>query len=208
MEAQSKLRTDSVAFKPTEEELKRFWSLVNKDGPLPDQSIPDYAGLDQCWVWTGPLSYDGYAPVYMNGKSYRVHRISFLLHHGYFPINGNACHKCDLRHCLNPLHLFDGTTKDNCQDKVRKGRSVKGEKNGRCRVSEDDVAEIKRLRGEGWILRRLGEKFGIHLSVVCKIVRGDLWKHTLNESDLTRKSLEGLFKGVRTQPLTPDSSPA
>lgn len=39
-------------------------------------------------------------------------------------------HECDNPRCVNPLHLFEGTDKDNSDDKVKKGRQAKWKKHG------------------------------------------------------------------------------
>ena len=79
-----------------------------------------------CWIWTGSLS-RGYGHVYIgkrNNKDYskRAHRFSWELHKGQIPKELEVCHKCDVRCCVNPDHLFLGTRKDNMQDCSKKGR--------------------------------------------------------------------------------------
>lgn len=50
------------------------------------------------------------------------HRASWILHYGEVPDDFHVLHKCDVRNCVNPDHLFLGTNQDNIEDKVRKGR--------------------------------------------------------------------------------------
>lgn len=40
-----------------------------------------------------------------------------------------ACHKCDVRDCVNEEHLWEGDVQLNAKDMVAKGRSLKGNKN-------------------------------------------------------------------------------
>lgn len=35
-----------------------------------------------------------------------------------------ACHHCDVRNCIEPEHLFEGTHGDNMKDAIKKGRVI------------------------------------------------------------------------------------
>ena len=61
----------------------------------------------------------------MNGRSMNAHRASFLLFNGEIPDKLFVCHRCDNPSCVNPKHLFLGTSKDNNQDRSNKGRTQK-----------------------------------------------------------------------------------
>ncbi len=56
-------------------------------------------------------------------------------------------HRCDVRACVNPKHLVQGTAKDNSQDAVRKGRNIRlyGEQNGKAKLTRRKVKDIKRM---------------------------------------------------------------
>jgi hypothetical protein len=54
--------------------------------------------------------------------SHKLHRKVFEAFGGVLISGRNICHKCDRPGCFNPEHLFQGTTKDNTQDAVNKGR--------------------------------------------------------------------------------------
>ena len=79
-----------------------------------------------CWMWTGATMSKGYGKVmittapkttYLEG----AHRLSWLLHNGPIPEGKQVLHKCDVRSCVNPEHLFVGTNQDNIQDRIAKG---------------------------------------------------------------------------------------
>ena len=76
-----------------------------------------------CWVWMGALSGKGYGKLML--KEHRLesaHRLSWLLHRGPIPDGLHVLHRCDVRTCVNPDHLFLGTNLDNIRDRIAKGR--------------------------------------------------------------------------------------
>ena len=74
-----------------------------------------------CWLWLGALSKNGYGKATVNGESHYAHRLSFAFHVGA-PVNSLVLHRCDVRCCVNPIHLWLGTHADNMRDSVLKGR--------------------------------------------------------------------------------------
>src|SRR3954469_15711218 len=74
--------------------------------------------LDRCWEWQGPRWKDGYGVCRYNNKTIRAHLASFLLFIGKIPqgLQLKVCHSCDNPPCVNPMHLWLGTAKDNTHD--------------------------------------------------------------------------------------------
>lgn len=77
-----------------------------------------------CWLFTGTDNGTGYGRFKVNGIRKLTHRVSYELHVGLIPIGLFVLHKCDVRNCINPEHLFLGTHQDNADDKMAKGRHV------------------------------------------------------------------------------------
>jgi|DEB19_MinimDraft_3_1074340.scaffolds.fasta_scaffold02358_11 hypothetical protein len=103
-----------------------------------------------CWEWSGAKTRGGYGHFRrkLNNKHmmYKAHRFSFE----YFKNNGVlldsntlVCHTCDNPKCVNPSHLFTGSSLDNIQDKLTKGRHRWGHKKGYRVLSEEDVIKIR-----------------------------------------------------------------
>ncbi len=128
---------------------------------------------DECWLWTGRLqnrTNPEHEPYGMykrrcSKKHGLAHRLSWELHHGAVPVGLCVLHRCDVRLCVNPAHLFLGTVKDNQQDMTRKGRGV-------AKLSESDVREIKRRLAGGERLKPLAIEFGVMPSAISHVRTG------------------------------------
>ncbi len=160
---------------------------MSKTGPKPRPMLDRlYAHIEPdtnggCWLWSAALTPGGYGQmgVSPNWKLQPSHRVSYELHCGPIPDGLHVCHKCDVRACVNPAHLFLGTRRDNMQDMVAKGRAnpFRGEQNKASRLTEADVLEIRRLRGEGLTFRALGRRFGIAHATAREACAGISWAH-------------------------------
>lgn len=81
---------------------------------------------DECWPWKLPIKEDNWAgpTFFFRGWGMRsASRIFWYLLTGQeLPFDVYVCHHCDNRICMNPIHFFLGTAKDNSQDMISKGR--------------------------------------------------------------------------------------
>jgi hypothetical protein len=75
-----------------------------------------------CWIWTGAVDASGYGQMTVDGQGFRAHRISWMLFKGWIPGDLFVCHKCDVRCCVNPEHLWLGDPVTNGLDRDAKGR--------------------------------------------------------------------------------------
>ena len=129
---------------------------------------------DACVMWAGVIAQNGYP---RRGKR-MMHREVLATALGR-PIADrmDACHTCDVRACVNPRHLYEGTRKQNMADCTARGRHNKprGEKHWRAKLSADQVREMHALTAQGWTRKALGARFGVNPATVSRIVRG-IWR--------------------------------
>lgn len=136
--------------------------------------------LNGCWLFTGGSKNGFHGSLWIDGKSVQVHRYAWELTQGEIPNNLFVLHKCDVGMCVNPTHLFLGTQQDNIADMDAKGRSNRpqpGIKNGRAKLSVEDVKEIRRLASIGVAPVVIFRNYDVGLTTINKIIRREIWRH-------------------------------
>lgn len=138
--------------------LDRFWSNVVKTGG--------------CWLYQN-LEKDGYGyfrlgPQGPRHQQWFAHRFAWTAAYGPIPDGLEVCHKCDVRNCVRPEHLFLGTHDENMADCSAKGRAW-------SKLSADDVREIKRLLPTT-PQKDLAKRFNISPQIISSIHLGKLWR--------------------------------
>jgi len=136
---------------------ERFWERVNK--------------TDDCWLWTGVIGTHGYGVVFISKRPKAIfnlaHRVSWELSASKITEGMQVLHKCDVRACVNPDHLFLGTQKDNIKDMMKKRR-------GPGKLTDEQIAQI---RSSTMPSRTLAPFFGISKTTILDIRAGKTWKH-------------------------------
>lgn len=160
---------------------ERFWARVDRSG-----------GPDACWPWMGERNRDGYGVVRAHRRNLRAHRVARLLSTGSLVPELDICHHCDNPPCCNPAHLRAGTQADNSRDMVERGRSLAGDRNpsviyadrrprgssnGHSKLTEEEVAVIKRRLLDGDPMPAIAADFRVTHGAVWFIARGVNWRH-------------------------------
>jgi len=76
-----------------------------------------------CWLWLGGSYASGYGSFSLEGNKDYAHRAAYRLFVGEIPEGKIVCHKCDVKMCVNPKHLYVGTYFDNTMDIQRPKKS-------------------------------------------------------------------------------------
>lgn len=121
-----------------------------------------------CWIWQGRLNHYGYG---MTKNEVGAHRRAWILFKGEINDGLFVCHKCDVRACCNPEHLFLGTQKDNLQDARRKGRMPKGDSHRNSRLTEAQISAIL-TEPRGTSQKTLALKYGVHQASISRVING------------------------------------
>jgi hypothetical protein len=141
-----------------EEAKKRFFSKVEK--------------TETCWIWKGS-KIRGYGVLFYK-QQIRAHRFSYMIHHGPLDKTKVICHKCDNPECVNPDHLYQGTTQENSRDASERNRIRTGSRHHKAKITEEDLKIILDRKYKGVDLAKI---YGLSENHISFIRQGKSWKH-------------------------------
>jgi hypothetical protein len=130
---------------------------------------------NDCWIWKGNPTDNGYCRTSFNYKSWYIHRMSY---YAFVEdcVNGmDICHKCDNRRCCNPKHLFQGTRTDNVQDCINKGRFVKEKK-----IKGEKLDNVLKMLSSGMKHKDIAQHFDVSRSCISCIYRKNFKNGAIN----------------------------
>ena len=139
---------------------KRFWDAVDTSG--------------ECWLWTRGKWKNGYGLIHDKGKALGAHRVSYELAYGVIPAGMWVLHRCDVRHCVRPDHLFLGTNADNVRDMWAKGRG-RGLDPHFGKLTTDQRRQAVALIRSGMNKTAVGAMFGVSRQAIGHLLRSGLY---------------------------------
>lgn len=147
---------------------ERFWENVE---PEP---------MSGCLIWVGSRTKKGYGQIAVkrpNGyRMEKAHRVALELEGVEILPGRRALHRCDMRPCVNWVHLFQGTPADNSRDMVLKGRSMRGHRQPMSKLTEDQIVEIRRRATTGERHEVIAAAFGVVRQTIGDVVHRT-WRH-------------------------------
>lgn len=105
--------------------------------------VEDRGHSSPCWIWTGPVTHQGYGRTSVRGVGYRVriHRVAYEAVKGPIPEGLVLDHLCRVRPCCNPDHLEPVTPAEN----TRRGVHVRTH----CKYGHEYTPESTRISSKG-----------------------------------------------------------
>ena len=124
---------------------------------------------------------DGYVRIRYKGKHDRLFRVLYQEKYGQIPKGMVLRHLCNNAWCVNVEHLKVGTQKENCQDTIECGRSLKGKKNlkisGERNVnSKLTEKQVKEIYLSKLSLKKLAKIYNVSSTNISNIKNKKQWK--------------------------------
>lgn len=158
----------------TDADVVRFFSKIDKNGPIPAHAPQ----LGRCHLWTGVPIKTGYGDFAQGKRKLLAHRVAFFLFNGYLDVGLQVQHKCDVRNCVNPDHLMQGTHHGNMMDMRNKGRQNRGEKVPCSLFTDEQILEIRQLYSNGQVtFKSIADRFTTTTGTIRNIVLRRSWRH-------------------------------
>lgn len=158
-----------------------------------------------CWIWQHRRNLAGYAQASQGGKDLLVHRVALALVLGR-PLVGLACHRCDVKGCVNPAHLYEGTAKDNARDVTERMPEARRRSAARsAKLTAGQVASARQAVALGASLGIIAQAAGVTFGAMRAAVRGDTWKEV--DFPPVSDETDGTTSGGPTPPALADRGP-
>ena len=143
----------------------------------------EYQG-DHCKLWPYALTSAGYGHLVVDGEDVLAHRLICKMAYVPPPTDKpESAHLCGNGHkgCINKKHLEWKSRKGNAEDMIEHGRSQRGERHYRARLTEENVRFI-RANADSLGAVALAEKFGVSRGVIHHALKKNSWAWVKDEA--------------------------
>ena len=101
---------------------QRFWERVDRG--------------EGCWLWCGLRLATGYGQIRTPDDSQELaHRVAWKWAYGEIPHGKYVLHRCDIKLCVRPDHLYLGGAKENARDAIEAGVLPRGANHSKGRLT-------------------------------------------------------------------------
>lgn len=108
---------------------------------------------------------DGYGQY--GKKAQRAHRVAYVEAFGPIPDGLAVCHRCDNPPCIEPSHLFLGTSQENTADCLAKGRHAFGKLTH---------AQVREIRTDARPHAEVAREYRVSVTTVRRLRSGRSWR--------------------------------
>lgn len=132
---------------------------------------------DECLQWPYARNSKGYPMLNIEGRDRLLARVLCEEVNGPPPTpEHEAAHSCGNGHdgCLTQGHLSWKTPVENAADRITHGTETIGARHGMSKLTEDDVRQIRSLKGK-MSQRAIAARFCINQAQVYRILSGKAW---------------------------------
>lgn len=131
-----------------------------------------------CALWPFYRGTGGYPHIYNLGRMRAAHQVAWeRLHDAPWPVGLEARHTCGrgADGCVNPLHIKPGTRRQNCDDAIRHGATLRGTRHPNAKLTPEAVRDIRLRIDTGESQRSIARSLDLHPATVNDIARGRRW---------------------------------
>lgn len=153
--------------------------------------------VGDCDLWLGRRDVEGYGIASVFRGTQRAHRQAWVLANGPIPSGMVVMHLCDQPACVRLAHLRVGTQAENIADRDAKGRTAHGprpsehvrlgEASPNAKLTDAQVATIKRRLAQGETRNGLAREYGVAKSTIGWIKNGHRWVHVAPETEAEKR---------------------
>ena len=143
---------------------------ITEDGKVFRELVPSLDGA-------------GYHQIRNGSLRERRHTLVAETYHGPRPTGQVVRHRDGVSGHDHYLNLEWGTQAENCADTAAHGKSTRGSKNARAKLSPEQVRQIRSRLSAGESGTAIARDFGLSQSTVCDIHTGRTWGHLKQGDD-------------------------
>ena len=144
--------------------------------PFADRFFQNLKIEGDCVVWTAAKNKAGYGVIGIGDrKTALAHRVSWFIAKGVWP-KGEMRHSCDNPPCVRIKHLSEGSSQQNSDDMVERGRQAWGERAAASKLTKEQVREIRDFEGRSISRQDVAEHYGVSVSTINWVTQRRTWR--------------------------------